>query len=158
LAVDGAGNLYAGGEFGTAGSASVNNIAKWDGSAWSGLGSGLTGGFEDEAVEALVIDGAGHLYAGGGFTIAGVTVSAYVAQANIMTLLSKVDLNTNGGLTFNLLTTPGASSRILASTNLTPPVVWQPIYTNVAPANGAWQFTDTNAGLYPVRFYRSATP
>ena len=41
LAVDGAGNLYAGGEFTTAGGVTANNIAKWDGSAWSALGCGM---------------------------------------------------------------------------------------------------------------------
>jgi hypothetical protein len=61
-------------------------------------------------------------------------------------------------VTLNLLTTPNISSRVMAATNLTPPVVWQPIYTNVAPTNGAWQFTDTNASRYPIRFYRASTP
>ena len=41
LAVDGAGNLYAGGCFTTAGGVAANNVAKWDGSAWSALGSGI---------------------------------------------------------------------------------------------------------------------
>jgi hypothetical protein len=36
-----------------------------------------------------------------------------------------------------------------------PPVVWQPISTNVAGANGDWQFTDTNTAGFPTRFYRS---
>jgi hypothetical protein len=61
-------------------------------------------------------------------------------------------------VTLNLLTAPNISSRVLAATNLAPPVVWQPIYTNVAGANGAWPFTDMNASHYPVRFYRSSTP
>jgi hypothetical protein len=122
------------------------------------LGSGVRGGDTVAGVEALVIDDAGHLYIGGGFTIAGAIVSAYMAQANIMPVLSKVIRNGDGSVTFNVLTTPGATNRVLAATNLTPPVVWQPIYTNVAPSNGAWQFTDTNANLYPIRFYRSSTP
>ncbi len=65
--------------------------------------------------------------------------------------------NADGSVTLNLLTTPNISSRVLATTNLAPPV-WQPIYSNVAGANGAWQFTDRNASNYPVRFYRSSTP
>ena len=40
LAVDGVGNLYAGGEFETAGGVAANYIAKWDGSTWSALGAG----------------------------------------------------------------------------------------------------------------------
>jgi hypothetical protein len=73
-------------------------------------------------------------------------------------VISKVICNTDGSVTFNLLTAPNTSSRVLVTTNLTPPVVWQPIYSNVAGANGAWQFTDRSASNYPARFYRSSTP
>lgn len=38
-----AGDLYVGGKFTTAGGVTVNNIAKWDGTAWSALGTGVTG-------------------------------------------------------------------------------------------------------------------
>ena len=41
LAVDASGTLYAGGYFTTAGGVSVKYIAKWDGSSWSALGSGM---------------------------------------------------------------------------------------------------------------------
>ena len=41
LAMDGAGNLYAGGFFAFAGGVAANNIAKWNGSTWSALGSGM---------------------------------------------------------------------------------------------------------------------
>ena len=41
LAFDASGNLYAGGDFTTAGGVSANSIAKWDGSSWSALGSGM---------------------------------------------------------------------------------------------------------------------
>ena len=40
LAVSGS-NLWAGGYFSTAGGVSANNIAKWDGTAWSALGTGM---------------------------------------------------------------------------------------------------------------------
>jgi sugar lactone lactonase YvrE len=65
---------------------------------------------------------------------------------------------TNGTVTLNLLTAANTSSELLAATNLTPPVVWQSLYTNVTGTNGVWQFTDTNASQYPVRFYRTSTP
>ena len=42
LAVSGT-NLYAGGNFTTAGGVTANGIAKWDGHAWSALGSGFAG-------------------------------------------------------------------------------------------------------------------
>ena len=117
------------------------------------MGSGL-----NFAVITLTADGAGRLYAGGAFTAAGTDVSAYIAQANVLSTISQPRRNSDGSVTLNLLTTPRSSSRVLAATNLAPPVAWQPIYTNVAPTNGAWQFTDTNTSRYPARFYRSATP
>jgi hypothetical protein len=71
---DGSGSgpaLYAGGLFTTAGGQSANNIARWDGSSWSPLGSGL-----DNGVLAVTVfdDGSGSgqaLYAGGEFQAGG---------------------------------------------------------------------------------------
>ena len=65
LAVDEAGDLYVGGNFGSAGGNSASRIARWDGSRWSALGEG-TSGF----VQSIVITDQ-YLYAGGNFTIAG---------------------------------------------------------------------------------------
>jgi hypothetical protein len=73
--------LYAGGNFGLAGGVGASNIAKWDGSSWSALGSGMGG--VSPLVYALTVfdDGGGEaLYAGGRFTIAGGNVSGYIAQ------------------------------------------------------------------------------
>ncbi len=58
--------LYAGGDFGKAGGALASRVAKWNGSAWTALGSGLS-----TTVFALAVfdDGGGPaLYAGGQFT------------------------------------------------------------------------------------------
>ena len=57
--------LDAGGGFSTAGGVPANNIAKWDGTQWSALGSGVNGG----ALALTVFDdGSGPaLYAGGPF-------------------------------------------------------------------------------------------
>ena len=71
LATDGNGDLYAGGSFTDAGGITVNNIARWDGSGWHALGSGVSGG-----VTALAAEGDGNLYVGGWFTLAdGITVN-----------------------------------------------------------------------------------
>lgn len=153
LTFDPGGNLYAGGLFTTAGGVSANYIAKWDGNSWSALGAGM-----NYVVFSLVSDGAGRLYAGGAFSAAGTNVSAYVAQANVLTMISHPARYADGSFAFDLLTTPNTTNRVLASTNLASLATWQPIYTNVAPANGAWQFIDTNATHYLVRFYRSASP
>lgn len=63
--------LYAGGNFTkTAGDVvTLNGVAKWDGSAWSALGSGVSGG--SAVVETLAFDADGNLWAGGNFTSAG---------------------------------------------------------------------------------------
>jgi len=77
---DGSGSgpeLHVAGFFQVAGGVAVNSIAKWDGSTWSPLGSGTTGG-----IWALAVfdDGSGAgpaLFAGGQFgTIGGVTANS----------------------------------------------------------------------------------
>src|SRR5262249_38993952 len=78
---DGTGpSLFAGGDFTTAGGVTVNYIARWNGSNWSTLGSGMSG-----SVDALTVfdDGAGSaLYAGGGFYTAGGIAARSVAKWN----------------------------------------------------------------------------
>jgi formylglycine-generating enzyme required for sulfatase activity len=77
LAVDGSGNLFAGGEFWTAGGNAATNIAKWNGSAWSALGSGM-----NYQVYALALDGSGNLFAGGTFEKAGGNAANRIAKWN----------------------------------------------------------------------------
>jgi hypothetical protein len=77
LAFDSSGNLYAGGGFIKAGGTNANYIAKWNGSSWSALGSGM-----DTNVQALAVDSSGNLYAGGGFIKAGGTNANYIAKWN----------------------------------------------------------------------------
>ena len=77
--------LYAGGEFGEAGGVVANGIAKWSGSAWSRLHSGVASayGWDRAPVLSLAIfdDGAGPaLYAGGDFDLAGGIAASNVAK------------------------------------------------------------------------------
>jgi hypothetical protein len=74
--VDGAGNLYIGGAFTAVGDVVANYVAKWDGSSWSALGSGM-----NSYVNALAVSGS-DLYVGGGFTTAGGSAANYVAKWN----------------------------------------------------------------------------
>ena len=73
---DSFGNLFIGGVFTNVGSAIANRIAKWDGAAWSALGSGMNG-----TVRALAIDGT-NLYAGGEFSVAGGIPAYGIAKWN----------------------------------------------------------------------------
>ena len=74
--------LYMGGRFETAGGINVNHIARWDGSAWSALGTGLGGVFLPEARSLTAYDdGSGPcLYVGGEFATAGGVNAHYVAK------------------------------------------------------------------------------
>lgn len=73
--------LYACGDFTSIGSTSANFIARWNGSSWSSLGSGLSGG----SANALAVfdDGSGPaLYVAGNFSTAGGSPANRVARWN----------------------------------------------------------------------------
>jgi RHS repeat-associated protein len=73
--------LYVGGAFTTVGGLTVNGIAKWNGTTWSALGSGLSGTSPEVDALAVYNDGAGaKLYAAGKFTKSGTTTINYVAK------------------------------------------------------------------------------
>jgi len=76
VAVDGDGNVYVGGSFTVIGAVAANHIAKWNGTSWTALGSGM-----NSTVYALTVSGT-NLYAGGAFTNAGGVATSYVAKWN----------------------------------------------------------------------------
>ena len=69
--------LYAGGIFNTAGGITANNIAVWDGSNWSSLGSGISGTLHPQVLSICHYNG--KLYVGGGFNDAGGISVNYIA-------------------------------------------------------------------------------
>src|SRR6185436_17006602 len=73
LAVSGS-DLYAGGQFSTAGGSPANGIVKWNGSSWSAIGSGMNYG-----VFALAVSGS-NVHAGGALTTAGGSAANYLAK------------------------------------------------------------------------------
>ncbi len=88
--------LFVGGTFSSAGGVAVNNVAKWDGTNWSALGSGLTGG---TFVHSMLVydDGTGPaLYVGGIFTMAGGSAANAIAKWN-GTSWSAVGTGMSGG-------------------------------------------------------------
>src|SRR5207249_8096283 len=81
LAVSGS-DVYAGGYFTTAGGTAANYIAKWNGSTWTALGSGIDAPpFTSTAVYALAVSGS-DVYAGGYFTTAGGSAANNIAKWN----------------------------------------------------------------------------
>lgn len=75
LAVLPNGDLVAGGVFSTAGGAPAQNIARWDGSAWSSVGSGISG-----VVADLAVLPSGDVVAGGNFATAGGVAANNIAR------------------------------------------------------------------------------
>jgi hypothetical protein len=66
LVVAANGDVYAGGNFTQAGGVAASNVAQWNGTTWSSLGTGT-----NERVAGLAIEATGKLYAGGSFTATG---------------------------------------------------------------------------------------
>jgi hypothetical protein len=146
LTVDLSNNIYAGGSFTTAGQVNANNIARWNGTAWSVLDTGV-----NAIVSALTVDLSNNIYAGGSFTTTGIVRTNSIARwngsswsaldtglnANVTALT--VDLSNNIYAGGNFTTTGGINS-------LTP-------YPNSITLNN---ITKINAGtiqLYAVNLY-----
>jgi len=149
LAVSGS-DLYAGGVFDTAGGITANNIAKWDGSSWSALGSGA-----DSQVSALAVSG-GDLYVGGWFTVAGGKVSGYVAKVRIGCMATAVEA-TNSTTSIQFSGVTGYQYDVQRATSLSPPITWTTVNTSpLSPASdGSFGFNDTNAPPGQA-FYRAS--
>jgi len=86
-------DLYAGGDFTTAGGVSASLVARWDGSSWSALGTGM-----NSAVEALAVSG-NALFAGGSFSTAGGKSSTHFAEWQPRVNISTVELSASPGAT-----------------------------------------------------------
>jgi hypothetical protein len=77
LATDDSGNLFAGGEFDTAGGIGANHIAKWNGNTWYALESGT-----NNIIHTITVDELGNIYAGGEFDNAGGVNANHIAKWN----------------------------------------------------------------------------
>ena len=49
---------------------------------------------------------------------------------------------------------PGQAYVLQAASNLAPPIVWQPLVTNILDVSGTWHYGDPGAAQIPQRFYR----
>jgi hypothetical protein len=89
IAIDSANNVYVCGFFTTAGGVTVNRIAKWNGTNWFALGSGVTASCWD-----IAIDSANNVYAAGYYTTAGGIPANYIAKWNGTIWSTLIDANT----------------------------------------------------------------
>jgi hypothetical protein len=156
LAVSGT-NLYAGGQFTTAGGVAASSIAVWNGSAWSALGSGTSGETPNGSgpyTLALATDGVGHLFVGGIFLFAGTNLSPFVAQANIPPgyLIDSIAVS-QGMATLDCQGAPWASYSVERATDAWLTQDLMTLLVTNAPDNGVFLFTDPDPPK-PAAFYR----
>ncbi|HEY5915347.1 MAG TPA: hypothetical protein VJA21_32595 [Verrucomicrobiae bacterium] len=146
-------NLYVGGSFTTAGGVSAPSIARWNGGAWSPLGSGV-----NDTVNSLAIVGS-DLYAGGNFLFAGGKDSPWIARAYLVAppggVVDSVAASP-GTATVHCYGNPGHQFDVQRAASLAPPIAWTTVNPNpLSPAaDGVFNFTDTTA-TNGAGFYRS---
>ncbi len=151
--VDGT-NLYAGGQFTIIGGVAANNIAKWNGTVWSPLGSGTDYYIGGAGLKMM----SGILYTGGRFTHAGGNAANYIAKwdgsawssfgtginngmdASVESFaVMGTDLIASGGFT----TAQGVSAYSIAKWNGT---TWSPLGSGMN--NGVWRLAVIGDDLY----------
>ena len=76
------GKLYVGGIFSSAGGNSISNIAVWQSSQWSAMGTGTSTGTTASATVFAIAANASNVYAGGSFFVAGGVVCNRIATWN----------------------------------------------------------------------------
>ncbi|MBI1851100.1 MAG: hypothetical protein HYR85_12220 [Planctomycetes bacterium] len=110
---DGTGQaLYASGSFSEAsGVVAANSIARWNGSSWSALGSGMIGRYSFVRCLEVFNDGDGPaLYAGGAFPLAGGSVTGNIARWKVSSrIVRHGDVNAGGGSIRDVLFVNGSA-------------------------------------------------
>ena len=153
VAIDAAGNLYIADEYnnrirkvGTNGI--IATVAGNGGYGFSGDG-GVATNASLHMPSGVAIDAAGNLYIADSNNHRIRKVTFLSTPQNFAVLYS----TTNRQLSFQLSGTPNYPYILLSTTNLTLPINWQPVTTNLADTNGSWQSTDTNLDSQQ-KFYR----
>lgn len=147
-------NVYVTGNFTNAGGILASNVAVWNGSTWSAMGSGTAS--STSAIGNAIAAAGDDVYIGGPFTFAGDKPAQYIAHWNSQSnyyptaslALTRSMMQTNRQFQFRVNGTYGQSYIIQASTNLT---TWTPLQTN---GETFYNFRDAAATNYPNRYYR----
>jgi hypothetical protein len=137
--------LYAGGDFTTAGGIAAKYIAKWDGTNWSAMGSGM-----NNRVSALAVSG-NDVYVGGGFTTAGGNAVGYAVKTVVYPLAFDV-LSISNGTFWALLTGPVSNSVVVDVSSSF--IDWTPMSTNTVPAGGTLPLS-FSIGTNSQHFFRA---
>jgi hypothetical protein len=141
--------LYVAGSFTNMGGVSANHLAKWDGTDWTPLGSGVTGRIT--GVSAVASCGS-DLFIGGNMHTVGIADSYSIAHWNSQVNFTIPELRdpaqpAPGQFQAWLFGVNTLTNIVQASTNL---MIWAPVFTNTS---GVVPFTDTTLS-YPSHFYR----
>jgi hypothetical protein len=79
-------------------------------------------------------------------------ISAVPPSISSLTQLPNANFQINGiGL-------PGVNYQLLATTNISAPIIWLPLTNQTADGSGAFQFIDWNATNFPQQFYKITGP
>jgi hypothetical protein len=79
-------------------------------------------------------------------------------QGNPPSHLTAITSISNGAKQIQGMGLSNLTYTIQAVTNLTPPNTWSNLGPATADNSGVFTFTDTNALLFPIRFYRAQSP
>jgi hypothetical protein len=103
-------------------------------------------GHSNDAGNAIAVDNSGNVYVAGYETEANGFTSMILIKYSPVTIQKQ----SNGNVILHAYGSPGESFNLQASTNLQ---TWQDLGTIAADTNGDVLFDDTNAPLFPARFY-----
>lgn len=94
--------------------------------------------------------------AGGALALGLVQVVIWTDDAPTLNILS---VTRSGGTAFlRFAGIPGQSYRVQASESLISPILWQDLGSVTAGTDGQFEFSDPEAGLFPIRYYRTFAP
>lgn len=123
--------LYVGGTFDTAGGSAAHNVARWNGSIWSNLGSGVNG-----AVYAITRHNS-VLYVGGGFTSPAPYLAAFDGAnwsgvgASLNNLVEAITFASNDLYVGGQFTNAGGAGANYLARLINASGTWQELYGNV---------------------------